>query len=97
MHFGSSRGVRGFHYIISYKEIIRPTVRSYERFCTFDRCSAPIRPFGAILGDVVDVKVGTLSIFKVKSSHLYLYSAFNNTHCVKATAQYQNGKMVSIM
>ncbi len=26
----------------------------------------------------------------VKSSHLYLYSAFNNTNCVKATAQYQN-------
>ncbi len=25
-----------------------------------------------------------------KSSHLYLYSAFNNTNCVKATAQYQN-------
>ncbi len=33
----------------------------------------------------------------VKSSHLYLYSAFNNTNCVKATAQYQNGKIVSIM
>ncbi len=29
-----------------------------------------------------------------KSSHLYLYSAFNNTNCVKATAQYQNGKIV---
>ncbi len=26
----------------------------------------------------------------VKSSHLYLYSAFNNTNCVKATAKYQN-------
>ncbi len=24
------------------------------------------------------------------SSHLYSYSAFNNTNCVKATAQYQN-------
>ncbi len=34
---------------------------------------------------------------QVKSSHLYLYSAFNNTNCVKATAQYQNGKIVSIM
>ncbi len=33
----------------------------------------------------------------VKSSHLYLYSAFNNTNCVKATAQYQNRKIVSIM
>ncbi len=34
---------------------------------------------------------------RVKSSHLYLYSAFNNTNCDKATAQYQNGKIVSIM
>ncbi len=34
---------------------------------------------------------------QVKSSHLYLYSAFNNTNCVKATAQYQNRKIVSIM
>ncbi len=33
----------------------------------------------------------------VKSSHLYLYSAFNNTNCDKATAQYQNGKIESIM
>ncbi len=31
---------------------------------------------------------------KVKSSHLYLYSTFNNTNCVKATAQYQNRKIV---
>ncbi len=28
---------------------------------------------------------------------LYLYSAFNNTNCNKATAQYQNRKIVSIM
>ncbi len=34
---------------------------------------------------------------QVKSSHLYLYSAFNDTNCDKATAQYQNGKIVSIM
>ncbi len=33
----------------------------------------------------------------VKSSQLYLYSAFNNTKYVKATAQYQNRKIVSIM
>ncbi len=26
----------------------------------------------------------------VKSSHLYLYNAFNNTNCVKANAQYHN-------
>ncbi len=36
-------------------------------------------------------------LYQVKSSHLYLYSAFNNTNCDKATAQYQNGKIVSIM
>ncbi len=34
---------------------------------------------------------------QVKSSHLYLYSAFNNTNCDKATAQYQKVKIVSIM
>ncbi len=28
----------------------------------------------------------------VKSSHLYLYSAFNSTDCVKAALQYQIGK-----
>ncbi len=28
------------------------------------------------------------------SSHLNLYSAFNNTNCVKETAQYQNRKIV---
>ncbi len=33
-------------------------------------------------------------LHEVKSSHLYLYSAFNNTNCVKATAQYQNRKIV---
>ncbi len=32
--------------------------------------------------------------FASKSSHLYLYRAFNNTNCVKATAQYQNRKIV---
>ncbi len=36
-----------------------------------------------------------LTLSQVKSSHLYLYSAFNNTNCDKATAQYQNGKIVS--
>ncbi len=35
---------------------------------------------------------GTLTV--IKSSHLYLYSAFKNTNCVKATAQYQNRKIV---
>ncbi len=39
----------------------------------------------------------SVPVGQVKSSHLYLYSAFNNTNCVKATAQYQNGKIVSIM
>ncbi len=27
---------------------------------------------------------------QLKSSHLYLYSAFHNTNCIKATAQYQH-------
>ncbi len=36
-----------------------------------------------------------LHLSQVKSSHLYLYIAFNNTNCVKATAQYQNRKIVS--
>ncbi len=44
-----------------------------------------------------DVCVRVMCLCQVKSSHLYLYSAFNNTNCDKATAQYQNGKIVSIM
>ncbi len=35
------------------------------------------------------------ALIRVKSSHLYLYSAFNITNCVKATAQYQNRKIVN--
>ncbi len=31
---------------------------------------------------------------ELKTSHLYLYSAFNNTNCVKTTAQYRNRKIV---
>ncbi len=31
---------------------------------------------------------------EAKSSHLYLNSAFNNTNCVKPTAQYQNIRIV---
>ncbi len=30
----------------------------------------------------------------VKTRHIYLYSAFNNTNCVKATTQYQHRKIV---
>ncbi len=46
----------------------------------------------------VELRVGTTPntfarfYSQVKSGHLYLYSAFNNTNCVKATAQYQNRK-----
>ncbi len=47
-------------------------------------------------GQVSEVTVYNIK-GQVKSSHLYLYSAFNNTNCDKATAQYQNGKIVSIM
>ncbi len=35
------------------------------------------------------------ALIRVKSSHLYLYSACNITNCVKATAQYQNRKIVN--
>ncbi len=45
----------------------------------------------------IAVRERVTNISQVKSSHLYLYSAFNNTNCDKATAQYQNGKIVSIM
>ncbi len=34
------------------------------------------------------------TVCQVKSSHLYLYSAFNNTDCLKGTFQYQNRKVV---
>ncbi len=44
---------------------------------------------------VIPIHVYTVERNVVKSSHLYLYSAFNNTNCVKATAQYQNRKIVS--
>ncbi len=36
----------------------------------------------------------TIKLSQVNSSHLYLYSAFSDTNCVKATAQYQNRKIV---
>ncbi len=39
-------------------------------------------------------RYSSLSLSDVKSSHLYLYSAFNKTNCGKATAQYQNRKIV---
>ncbi len=55
-------------------------------------------PQAPCVSAVREVIVDFLSMSsQVKSSHLYLYSAFNNTNCDKATAQYQNGKIVSIM
>ncbi len=33
------------------------------------------------------------STSQVKSNHLYLYSAFNNTHCVESALQYHIGKL----
>ncbi len=36
-------------------------------------------------------------IFQVKSSHLYLYSAFNNTDCVKALNSIKLEDRVSVM
>ncbi len=38
---------------------------------------------------VIQVHLNKLEC-QVKSSPLYLYSAFNKTNCFKATAQYQN-------
>ncbi len=39
---------------------------------------------------IADGGFGFQAKVKVKSSHLYLYSTFNNTNCVKASVQYQN-------
>ncbi len=36
-------------------------------------------------------------ISQVKSSHLYLYSAFNNTDCVKALNSIKLGDRVAVM
>ncbi len=45
--------------------------------------------------DEDDAPPASTSSTKSSSRHLYLYSAFNNTNCVKATSQYQNRKIVS--
>ncbi len=42
--------------------------------------------------DTLDI---ILSISQVKSSHLYLYSAFNNTNCNKALHNIKIGKFVN--
>ncbi len=43
------------------------------------------------------VHMPSLAFCIIKSSHLYLYSAFNNTAPHRSTAQYQNRQIVSIM
>ena len=49
-------------------------LRSYEQFRTFDRCSVPVRPIGAGLGDVVGC-VSTISPQSFKSLRLTVRSA----------------------
>ncbi len=40
------------------------------------------------------VKVKEVSWLDSESQVTFIYSVFNNTNCVKATAQYQNRKIV---
>ncbi len=52
-------------------------------------------PSGFLTGCILFyMTVSYLLHCNVKSSHFYLYSAFNNTNCNKATAQCQNWKIV---
>ncbi len=49
-------------------------------------------------GGVTDIqKQDQFNRLKVKSSHLYLYSAFNNTDCVKALNSIKLEDRVSVM
>ncbi len=70
------------------------------RHLSHQRCSAGIRTW--LSADQSSSSTLTESSFLfdacliVKSSHLYLYSAFNNTNCVKATSKYQNRKMFEL-
>ncbi len=45
-----------------------------------------------IMGKTADLTVVQKTIIQVKSSHLYLYSAFNNTNCNKALHNIKIGK-----
>ncbi len=49
---------------------------------------------GIYFRDILLIRISRGANNCVKSSHLYSYSAFNNTNSVKATAQYQNRKIV---
>lgn len=51
----------------------KSSIRSYERFHTFDRCSAPNRPIRASLGDAVDA-VRTSIPPSLKSLRLTVWS-----------------------
>ncbi len=70
-----------------------------SNYCQLTSCSSLALPgwYGIMRGLLQRAGYLKISHPKVKSSHLYLYSAFNNTNGDKATAQYQNGKIVSIM
>ncbi len=69
---------------------------NYAKVKTVFHSMAPLKK-GKRYAYCIISKVHISSNCQVKSSHLYLYSAFNNTNCDKATAQYKNGKIVSIM
>ncbi len=43
------------------------------------------------------IALAQLTVCQVKSSHLYLYSAFNNTDCVKALNSIKLEDRVSVM
>ncbi len=56
------------------------------------------RGLGAVLSQVVGGEERpVLYLSQVKSSHLYLYSAFNNTDCVKALNSIKLEDRVSVM
>ncbi len=52
-----------------------------------------VRPFQFVCTDITELPV--TSSGQVKSSHLYLYSAFNNTNCNKALHNIKIGKFVN--
>jgi len=46
---------------------------------------------------ILDVQLmDGLCIYQVKSSQIYLYSAFHNTNCIKAASQYQSRQLNSV-
>ncbi len=65
-----------------------------EKNCSASFCSK-VELFGKLCldGCAIVLRTSTLHWRKVKSSHLYLYSAFNNTNCNKAPHNIKIGKL----